>query len=242
MGLSVIVPAYNEARRLRIHLPRLQEYLAQLGEACELIVVDDGSRDGAGEVVTELTTRHPEVRLLQTAENRGKGASVRRGMLAAREAHVLFTDADLSAPIEEAAKLRAKLAEGYDVAIGSRRLAQSEILTRQPWRRRLAGRAFSSFVSMTFLPGVKDSQCGFKAFRRPAAEAIFRRQRLDGFGFDVEVIWLARYLGYRVVEVPVVWRDDPASHIRLVRDSARMLLDLWRLGLNVWRGRYELER
>jgi dolichyl-phosphate beta-glucosyltransferase len=163
-------------------------------------------------------------------------------MLAAREPHVLFTDADLSAPIAEAAKLRAKLADGYEVAIGSRRLEHSDVQIRQPWLRGLAGRAFTGFVSASLLPGIHDSQCGFKAFQRQAAEAIFRLQRLDGFGFDVEVLWLARRLGYRVVEVPVVWRDDPESHIRLVRDSLGMLVDLARLRLYAWRGRYGTPR
>lgn len=242
MGLSVVVPAYNEARRLRRTLPGLVEYLGRLEEPAEVIVVDDGSTDGTAAVVTELTRGHPEVSLLRSPANRGKGASVRRGMLAAREDHVLFTDADLAAPIEEAAKLRVKLAEGYDVAIGSRRLQSSDVQVRQPWGRALAGRLFSTVVWCFLLPGVRDSQCGFKAFRRPAAEVLFRRQRLDGFGFDVEVLWLARRLGYRAVEVPVVWRDDPESHIRLGRDGLRMCLDLARLRIDAWRGRYDTKR
>lgn len=241
MGLSVVVPAYNEARRLRTTLPRLLEYLSRLDEPAEIIVVDDGSTDGTGEAVTELSRNNPAVVLLRSPQNRGKGASVRQGVLASRQDHILFTDADLSAPIDEAAKLRAWLVRGYDVAIGSRRLPGSEIPVRQPWLRGLAGRAFTALVSVLFLPSIRDSQCGFKAFRRPAAEVIFRRQRLDGFGFDVEVLWLARRLGYRVVEVPIVWRDDPESHIRLLRDSAGMLLDLVRVWVNAWRGRYELK-
>lgn len=241
MGLSVVVPAYNEARRLRTTLPRLHEYLAGLGEPGEIIVVDDGSRDETAQVVMELARSYPELRLIHRDRNKGKGASVRRGVLSAREAHVMFTDAGLSAPIEEAAKLRAKLAEGYQVAIGSRRLAQSDIQVRRPWLRRLVGAAFSGLVALVLLPGIADSQCGFKAFDRAAAEAIFRRQRLDGFGFDAEVLWLARRLGYRVAEVPIVWRDDPESHIRLFPDGAGMLVDLLRVRLNAWRGRYDLE-
>lgn len=240
MGLSVVVPAYNEARRLRTSLPRLIEYVARLGESAEIIVVDDGSVDGTRQVVTELSRDHPQVSLRGWSANRGKGASVREGVLAAREDHILFTDVDLSCPIEEAARLRAMLAQGYDVAIASRRLDRSQIQVRQPWLRGLAGRAFSRFVSLCFLPGITDSQCGFKVFHRRAADAVFRRQRLDGFGFDVEVLWLARRLGYRVVEVPVVWRNDPESRIRLFRDSARMLRDLARLRVNAWRGRYGL--
>lgn len=240
MGLSVIVPAYNEARRIRRTLPLLLDYAERLGEPAEIVVVDDGSADGTGEVVAEVGRGHPALSLLRNPGNRGKGASVRRGVLAARHEHVLFTDADLSAPIEEAAKLRARLREGYDVAIGSRRLARSDVQVRQPWLRGLAGRAFSRVVALVVLPGVTDSQCGFKAFRRPAALALFRRQRLDGFGFDVEILWLARQLGYRIAEVPVVWRDDRESHVRLVRDAGGMLVDLLRVRLNAWRDRYDL--
>jgi len=240
VGLSVIVPVYNEARRLRDTLPRLHEYVAGLGEPGEIIVVNDGSTDDTAQVVMDLARSYKELRLIHRDRNRGKGASVRRGVLAAREAHVLFTDAGLSAPIEEAAKLRAKLAEGCQVAIGSRRLPGSDVQVRQSWFQRLAGRVLSTLVRLLFLRGITDSQCGFKAFERGAAEAIFKRQQLDGFGFDVEVLWLARRLGYQVAEVPIVWRDDPESHIRPFRDAARMLGELVRFRLNAWRGRYDL--
>jgi dolichyl-phosphate beta-glucosyltransferase len=155
---------------------------------------------------------------------------------------VLFTDADLSTPIEEAAKLRAALDEGADVAIGSRRVPGSDIRIRQPWLRGLAGRTFSGLVSLLLLPGIGDSQCGFKAFRRPVARELFSRQRLERFGFDAEVLWLARRLGYKVAEIPIVWRDDPRSHVRLLRDSVGMLLDLGRIRVNTWAGRYGLDR
>jgi dolichyl-phosphate beta-glucosyltransferase len=163
-------------------------------------------------------------------------------MLSARLGHVLFTDADLSTPIEETGKLRAALAAGADVALGSRRLAQSDVQGRQPWLRELAGRTFSQLVSLLLLPGIRDSQCGFKAFRRSVARELFGRQRLDGFGFDAEVLWLARRLGYRITEVPIVWRDDRRSNVRLIRDSGGMLLDLGRVRLNAWMGRYRLPR
>lgn len=241
-GLSIVVPAYNEARRLLGTLPHLIAYAGSLGEPAEIIVVDDGSVDGTSDVATELGRASGLVSVLRSPENRGKGASVHRGMLAARHAHVLFTDADLSTPIEEAGKLRVALERGADVAIGSRRLAGSDVQIRQPWLRGLAGRTFSGLVSLLLLPGIGDSQCGFKAFHRPVAWEVFGRQRLEGFGFDAEVLWLARRLGYRVAEVPIVWRDDPRSHVRLVRDSGGMLLDLGRIRLNAWTGRYALSR
>lgn len=241
-GLSIVVPAYNEARRLPDTLPRLIDYARSLGEPVEIILVDDGSLDGTSEVAATLGRAAGFVTVLRSSENRGKGASVRRGMLAARHAHVLFTDADLSTPIEEAQKLRAALAGGADVAIGSRRHAQSDVQVHQPWLRGLAGRTFSRVVSLLLLPGIGDSQCGFKAFGREAAREVFRRQRLERFSFDAEVLWLARRLGYRVAEIPIVWRNDPRSQVRLVRDSVGMLLDLGRIRINSWTGRYALSR
>jgi len=241
-GLSIVVPAYNEARRLARTLPGVIEYATRLGESAEIIVVDDGSTDGTADVAAALARPGDPVVVIRSSPNRGKGAAVRRGMLAARFDHVLFTDVDLSTPIEDAAKLRAALVRGADVAIGSRRLAESDIQVRQPWLREVAGRTFSGLVSLLLLPGIRDSQCGFKIFRRPAARDLFDRQLLDGFGFDAEVLWLARRLGYRVAEVPIVWRDDNRSKVRLIRDSGGMLLDLGRVRLNGWRGRYALGR
>ncbi|HEY7139644.1 MAG TPA: dolichyl-phosphate beta-glucosyltransferase [Methylomirabilota bacterium] len=241
-GLSIIVPAYNEARRLPGTLPRVIEYASRLAEPAEIIVVDDGSSDGTGDVAASVAQGSRLVTILRSERNRGKGAAVRRGMLAARLDHVLFSDVDLSTPIEEAPKLRAALAHGADVAIGSRRLTGSDVQIHQPWLRELAGRTFSGLVSLMLLPGIRDSQCGFKAFRRLAAREIFGQQRLDGFGFDAEVLWLARRLGYRVAEVPIVWRDDQRSSVRLVRDSGGMLLDLGRIRLNGWAGRYPVKR
>ena len=241
-GLSIVIPAYNEARRLPGTLPRVVEYASRLDECVEIIVVDDGSSDGTADVAASIAREDGPVMILRSDQNRGKGAAVRRGMLAARFGHVLFSDVDLSTPIEEAAKLRGALARGADVAIGSRRLAESDVQVHQPWLRELAGRTFSGVVSLILLPGIRDSQCGFKAFRRATARELFGRQRLDGFGFDAEVLWLARRLGYRVAEIPIVWRDDRRSNVRLVRDSGGMLLDLGRIRLNGWAGRYQLER
>ena len=239
-GLSIVIPAYNEARRLPGALPRVIEYAGQLGEPVEILVVDDGSADGTSDVTARIGQACRFLRLLRSESNRGKGAAVRRGMLAAHFEHVLFTDVDLSTPIDEAAKLRAALAAGADVAIGSRRLEASDVQVRQPWLRDLAGRTFSSIVKLLLLPGIHDSQCGFKAFRRAPMREIVGRQRLNGFGFDAEVLWLTRRLGFRVAEVPIVWRDDRRSNVRLIRDSGGMFLDLVRVRINAWMGRYSL--
>src|SRR5262245_10353277 len=207
-GLSIVIPAYNEARRLPATLPLAIEYAGRLSEPVEILVVDDGSADGTSHVAIRVGQTCPFLRVLRSESNGGKGAAVRRGMLAARFEHVLFTDVDLSTPIEETAKLRAALAAGADVAIGSRWLPDSHVQVRQPWLRDVAGRTFSGIVKLLLLPGIHDSQCGFKAFRREPMREIFGRQRLNGFGFDAEILWLARHLGFRVAEVPIVWRDD----------------------------------
>lgn len=241
-GLSVVVPAYNEAERIVPTLQRVSAYLGTLGEPAEVIVVDDGSSDNTAAVIRQAMAHQPRIRLEVNPENLGKGASVRRGVLAARFAHVLFTDADLSAPIEDVAKLRQALAAGADIAIGSRRLPGSVLERRQPPRREWLGHAFSWLVRAFLLPGIHDSQCGFKAFRREVAQAVFSRQRLDGYGFDVEILWIARRLGYRVAEVPIRWADHPVSHIRPVRDGLRMLSDLGRIRLADWRGDYRHPR
>src|SRR5262245_53634756 len=165
-GLSIVIPAYNEAGRLPGTLPRVIEYADRLSEPVEILVVDDGSCDGTSDVATRVGHACPFLRVLRSESNRGKGAAVRRGMLAARFEHVLFTDVDLSTPIEETAKLRAALAAGADVAIGSRRLEGSDVQVRQPWLRDVAGRTFSGIVKVLLLPGIHDSQCGFKAFQR----------------------------------------------------------------------------
>jgi dolichyl-phosphate beta-glucosyltransferase len=241
-GLSIVVPAFNEERRLPDTLPRIIEYARQLHAPVEILVVDDGSTDRTSQVAVELGRSVGVVTVLRSPENRGKGASVRRGVLAARHPHVLFTDADLSTPIEEAGKLRAALGAGADVAIGSRRVPGSDVQVHQPWLRGVAGRTFSRCVSLLLLPGIRDSQCGFKVFRRAAARDLFGRQRLDGFSFDAEVLWLAHRLGYRVAEIPIVWRNDPRSQVRMVEDPLRMLRDLGRIRLNGWMGRYALPK
>jgi glycosyltransferase involved in cell wall biosynthesis len=239
--LSIVIPAYNEAKRLPRALEAVRAYLEErAGRAplrAEVIVVDDGSTDGTPEIVAEWQGRLPGLRLVSNGRNRGKGYSVRHGMLEARGAVGLFTDADLSAPIEELEKLLAAL-ERAEVAVGSRGVDRSLIEARQSPLRELAGVVFNRLV--WFVTGVRfrDTQCGFKAFRLPRARIIFEQQRIEGFGFDPELLFLARRHGLRATEVAVRWRHDPETKIHLVRDSTRMFRDLVRVRWNWLLGRY----
>ncbi len=233
--LSLVIPAYNEARRLPPTLHHLREYFAARGRMCEIVVVDDGSTDGTAEAARAAGL--PELRVLGGGVNRGKGHAVRAGMLAARGAWRLMCDADLSTPIEQLPLLEARLREGYDVAIGSRAVAGAQVQVRQTGFRENAGRLFNLLVRALALPGVRDTQCGFKLFTAAAAESVFRRARLDGFVFDVEALFLARRLGLRMAEVPVVWRNDAASRVSL-GTGGRAFVEIARVRWNALLGRY----
>ena len=239
--LSVVIPAFNESSRLPATLQAVVTLLQSRSETFEVLVVDDGSTDDTAELVQRVCREAPEVRLLRLPANLGKGAAVRNGMLNARGEYILFTDADLSAPIAEAERLLEPLKNGYDVALGSRGLRPEWISQRQSRIRGAAGRLFNLWTRSIAGLDFQDTQCGFKAFRRQAAETVFTRQRISGFGFDVEVLYLARKFGYRVLEVPVHWAHSEGSTVHMLRDSVRMFLDLLRIRWNNWRGRYALE-
>jgi dolichyl-phosphate beta-glucosyltransferase len=235
LALSVVVPAYNEATRLPRTLARIREYLDQAGESYELLVVDDGSADATAEVA--IAAGGPALRLLRNDGNRGKGYSVRRGMLAAQGGRRLMTDADLSTPIEELPRLMRALDQGADVAIASRALPESRIEVHQSWLRENAGRVFNLLVRVLALPALHDTQCGFKLFSATAAQEAFSMARLDGFSFDVEVLYVAHRRGRRIAEVPVVWRNDAATRVALGKGLSAFL-DLARIRANDWAGRY----
>lgn len=235
--LSIIIPAYNEEPRLPRTLERIREYLASKGNEAEVLVVDDGSRDGTAKLAREWQARWPAVRLVSNVGNRGKGYSVRHGMLEARGRVALFTDADLSAPIEEADKLLAALASA-DVAIGSRALDRGLISVHQSRVRELAGIIFNLIVRLMTRVPFRDTQCGFKAFVRARARIIFEQQKIEGFGFDPEILFLAERHSLRAVEIPVRWSHDPATKVRVLRDSLRMFCDLVRIRWNWLLGRY----
>jgi dolichyl-phosphate beta-glucosyltransferase len=242
--LSIIVPAYNEENRLPHGLEKIRNYFSTrpggLG-SIEMLVVDDGSTDGTARIAQEWAERFPCVRLVSNGVNRGKGFSVRHGMLEARGRIALFTDTDLSSPIEESEKLFAAIAAGNDFAIGSRAIDRSLIGVRQARYRELAGIVFNGFVRLfTGLP-FHDTQCGFKAFLREPSRIVFEQQRIEGFGFDPEILFIAKRRGLRGAEVPVRWAHDPATKVRVVRDSLRMFGDLIRIRWNSLLGRYPRE-
>ena len=197
----------------------------------DLVIVDDGSSDGTAELVRQAVGERMRLTILTNEPNRGKGYSVRRGMLAAEGRCVLFSDADLSTPIEDAEALLAAIEGGADIAIGSRGLADSDVQLHQPWWREYAGKLFGVLVRWLGTSGVRDSQCGFKCFRREAAQAVFPLQTLEGWAFDVEVIIIARRLGLRIAEVPVHWVNDPDTKVHLLSDGPRMVLDIVRARL-----------
>jgi glycosyltransferase involved in cell wall biosynthesis len=239
-SISIVIPAYNEERRLPASLDAVLEYVRQKRPGFhEVVVVDDGSTDGTAACVREYAATHETVRLVRNPGNRGKGYSVRHGMLEAKGEWRLFTDADLSAPIEELDKLTdAVQREQAEIAIGSRALDRSLIGVHQPVAREYAGRAFNTVMRLiTGLP-FADTQCGFKLYHAPAAERIFPLQRLDGFSFDVEDLVIARTLGIRVVEVPVRWNNVEGTKVSLAQ-GLRSFVDPIRIRAYEMHGRYE---
>jgi dolichyl-phosphate beta-glucosyltransferase len=225
--VSVVVPAFNEEKRLVKTLPRLWKSARRRFASFEIIVVDDGSTDGTGQIVREFADSHPEVSLLRYEKNRGKGHAVRTGVLAAKGEYVLFCDADLSTPFREIDKLLKELKGGYDIAIGSRSRNESKIIKRQPIYRVLMGKTFNKFVQVLALPGIIDTQCGFKCFKGTVAREIFECCRIDGFSFDVELLFLGRKMGMRIKEVGVLWENNVLSKVHPVFHSLQMLRDLF---------------
>jgi dolichyl-phosphate beta-glucosyltransferase len=230
--LSVVIPACNEADRLPPTLAAIREYLDGAGETYEVIVVDDGSDDDTAATAERLCSSWPELQVLRLGHNMGKGAAVRAGMLQARGEHRLFSDADLSTPIEELPRLRSHIHGRCAVAIASRGAKGARIAVHQQWRREFMGRTYNRLLRLLVLPGIHDSQCGFKVFTAETAVACFEPLSTFRFGFDAEVLLRARRRGWDIAEVPVQgWRHIEASRVRAIRDSGRMLFDLVRLRL-----------
>jgi glycosyltransferase involved in cell wall biosynthesis len=237
--LSIVIPAYNENARIERTLQRVMECVHRQGWDAEVLVVDDGSADRTAEIVRSWMEREPRLYLVQNDGNRGKGYSVRNGLLQASGEVVMFTDADLSAPMEEAERLMAAIAEGADVAIGSRWLDRARQTLHQPVYRRFFGRCFNWVTRTVMGLPFKDTQCGFKAFRRSAAQVIFRLQRIERWGFDPEILFIARKLGYTIREVPVTWGHDERSRMSYLKDGMKMLEEIAAIRINSIAGRYD---
>jgi glycosyltransferase involved in cell wall biosynthesis len=239
MYYSFVIPAYNESERLATSLPKVFAYIRERQMQAEVIVVNDGSSDGTAAVARSSASRYPEIRLLENPGNRGKGYSVRNGMLHANGDVLLFTDADLSSPIYEATKLFAAIEQGADVAIGSRWLQAALQTERQPWRRQLYGRLFNLALRIVLGLKYRDTQCGFKAFTRAAAQTVFSRQRVERWGFDPELLFLANKFNLRTVEVAVEWAHDHRSKISPIRDGLKMGVEMLAVRWNDLRGLYK---
>jgi dolichyl-phosphate beta-glucosyltransferase len=229
--LAVVVPAYNESGRIGPTLERLNEYLSAQPYTWTVVVVNDGSKDDTAKIVLDFAKSHQGFQLLDSQPNHGKGFVVRKGMTEVDAEWLLFSDADLAAPIEEVEKLWAAVEKGPPIAIGSRPLRESRLEVRQPWYREAAGRAFNLAVQLFAVRGIKDTQCGFKLFRKDVARDVFSRCKLDGFGFDFESLMIARDLGYDIAEVPIRWAHQEGSKVNMLRDGARMLTELVKLRL-----------
>ncbi len=234
MNVSLVIPAYNEANRIPSTIARIGEYLRSRGASWEVVIVDDGSRDATSDAARDAArSADLPIRIVRLAENRGKGAAVRAGVAQSHGDWILISDADLSTPIEEWEKLRRA---GTPVAIGSRAVDESLVRRKQPWHRRTMGKIFNRLVRLLSVPGIGDTQCGFKWIEGNLARDLFSKARIDRFAYDVEILSMARRRGIAIAEVPVVWVNSPQSRVSILSDSLRMLRDLLRIRFGRGRG------
>ena len=231
----MIIPAYNEEKRIGKTIEVILHYLDTQKYNYEIIVVNDGSTDKTKEAVQQF--KHKKIKILDNPGNKGKGYSVQQGFLAAQKEWILFTDADLSTPIEEL-ETCFRYASGVDVIIGSRNLPMSQIVVKQPFFRSMLGKIFPFFVRVLLLPDIKDSQCGFKLFRKEVAQKVAQKQMITGFCFDVELLFLAKKFEFTIQEIPITWSNDERSKIRIIADSLKMFTDLLKIRWNDLLGRY----
>jgi dolichyl-phosphate beta-glucosyltransferase len=235
--LSVIIPAYNEAKRLPLTLVDIDKHLSRAKFSYEIIVVNDGSKDDTAAVVRKFINLIRHLRLIDNEVNKGKGGVVHQGMLEARGTYRLFTDADNSTSIDQFEKMIPYLENGYDVVIGSRAVAGSELCPPQPWYRQIGGKIGNLIIQALLLPGIWDTQCGFKCFSEKAAERIFTLQRVNGWGFDVEILSLAKSMGFKIKEIPVKWINKTDSNVRW-SDYLKVLIEVIKIRLWFWKGIY----
>lgn len=231
--LSIVIPAYNEEKRIEETLEKILNYLKTKNYQYEIIVVDDGSSDNTVKVLETIAKENKNIFILKNEQNSGKGYSVRKGVLESKGDYILFSDADLSTPIEEVEKLLHWLNQGFDVTIGSRGLKESDIKIHQPFYRELMGKFFNFLVQTLLIKGIKDTQCGFKCFKKDATKEIFKRQKIDGFGFDVEILYIAKKLNYKIKEVPVTWLNSPNSKVSPIKHSLEMFKDILKIKFGI---------
>jgi glycosyltransferase involved in cell wall biosynthesis len=237
--LSIVIPAYNESARIEGTLERVLWCIQKRNWDAEVLVIDDGSTDETPAIVQRWMQKYERLHLVKNPGNRGKGYSVRNGLLQSAGDIVMFTDADLSSPMEEAERLFAAIKDGADVAIGSRWLDKQKQTVHQPLYRRFFGRCFNRVTRLVIGLPFKDTQCGFKAFKREAAQTIFRLQTIERWGFDPEILFIARKLKYKIVEVPVTWGHDERSRMSYLKDGMKMLEEMGQIRANSLRGRYD---
>lgn len=236
--LSVIIPAYNEAERLPLTLIDIDQYLSRANYSSEILVVNDGSTDETAEVVKKMSETIKNLKLIDNPINQGKGAVVKQGMLLAQGEIRLFTDADNSTSIDQFEKMIPYFKQGFEVVIGSRALKESELRPPQPFYRRILGKIGNLIIQFLLLSGLKDTQCGFKAFKEKAAEKIFSKSKIAGFGFDVEILALAKKFGFRIKEIPVVWVNDVRSKVK-ASTYLKVLLETIKIRLWLWLKKYD---
>lgn len=239
LKLSVVIPMYNESARLGASMPKLVEYFSRQSYPYEIVAVDDGSKDGTPALARELLSSLPRVRVIEQQPNRGKGAAVKTGMLAANGAFVMFCDADLATPPSELDKFWPMLHKGYEVVIGSRKMPGANIVRHQPLWRETLGKVFTWLTDKIATRNISDVTCGFKCFSHSAAQQVFSRSVLTDWSFDAEVLFIAQKRGYRIKEVPVTWHDEPGTKVRIVRDATQALLGLLKIRRNFMRGVYK---
>jgi len=237
--LSIVIPAYNEEKKLPNTLPKIYDYLKKQSYNWEILIVSDGSKDNTAQVVKDLSSQIENLRLIDNKENHGKGYVVKQGMLSAKGKYRLFTDADNSTSIEQIEKMWPEFEQGYEVIIGSRDIEGAKLAVSQPWWRLMIGNAFNLLVQiMCGLWGIPDTQCGFKGFTREAAEDIFSRTRISRFAFDAEMLVIAKKMKYKIKEIPVFWVNDKRSSVKF-KSMVKMAIDLFQIRLNMIKGIYE---
>lgn len=237
MKISIVIPAYNEEEKIGKTLEEILKYLKNRDYSYELIVIDDGSIDNTLSIVKGFIRKNKNIRLLRNSKNKGKGYSVKKGIMSAKYPFILFSDSDLSTPILELDKMINEI-KSYDIVIASRNLKKSDIAVRQPLFRTLPGKAFSLLVNLITLLGIKDTQCGFKLFKKSIAREVFPKQTINRWGFDVEILYIAKKLGYKIKEVPVTWVNSEASKLNVLKDPFFMFIELLKIRLNNFLGKY----